>query len=82
MFAHKPLLNVHVDVSSGARSLNLVFVFIYNQTVGMVAAKALASLYICADSHEPLLLEHAISTQISRDGPSINIYTVVALYET
>ena len=42
----------------------------------MRAAKAQASL------PEPLLLEYAISTQISWDGPSINVYIVVALDET
>ena len=45
----------------------------------MVAAKAQASLRICADSLEPLSLVNAISTQISCYGPSMNIYIAVAI---
>ena len=45
----------------------------------MRAAKALASLRICADSHEPSLLDYAISIKISCSGPYFR-YPVLRSY--
>ena len=51
----------------------LVHAFINIRTSFIRAAKALASLRICADSHEPSLFTDAISTEITCTVPYIYI---------
>ena len=64
-------INVHADVSSYARDQVFVWSFIYIYTMCVRAAKAQASLRMCADPLEPLLLAKTVSTEIYRNGPII-----------
>ena len=56
-YAQNAPLNTHVDEFSGARGLSFELLFIYNQTLCMLAAKALVSRRKRPDSPEPLLLD-------------------------
>ena len=67
-----PLVNAHTDVFNEARGLKLVCYFIYIHTLCMRAAKALASLHICADLPESSLIDDAFSSKISCTGPLYN----------
>ena len=61
-YAQKPPINVYANVLSGARGLTFVLSLHLHSYFYMVAAKAQASLRICAGSPEPLMPDNAIST--------------------
>ena len=63
-YAQKPPVNVHAGVSMGIR-LIVIWVFIYIQTLCMLAVKAMARMRICAGSPEPSLLGYMICAKIS-----------------
>ena len=65
-YAQKLDLNIHDDVTNGARGLKFGWSlhFIYIHPLGMRAVKALVSLHKCANSPKPLLLDDAIRTKI------------------
>ena len=56
-------INDYTGISSQARALNLICVFIYFQTFCMQAMQALVSLCICTGSPEPSLLKNVICTK-------------------
>ena len=59
-----PPINVHADLSSGARGLNFgQSLHIFICTLFMPAVKALVSLDHCAGLPEPPLLNHGLSTR-------------------
>ena len=64
---HKPMPTYPAKLKVFCLALGII----YSHTLYMRAAKAQASLHICADSSEPLLLSDAFSTEISCTGTYI-----------
>ena len=66
-----PPINAKVKISRKARGLKFD---LSHHTLYMQAAEALASLHICADSAQSLLLVNAISTEIFYIGKCLTYF--------